>query len=687
MRVEVNKNVPARFKPNVCEEVTGNPTDFYSLDIVSLPTVGSIGVDTSSEEIIYYPPYGYVGYAYFTYDIDDDMGDSCGPIEVSIVVSDPAHITIDACEYCIKDGSKNEHDISREIQKAISGANRQIRFGDDRKRWIWRGQLVFDSKDEALVAFGKLCHKDRVIVSGYSIAEVELVYCFLKMPSSSVTNINIWWAIDIELHVHDYVINYVAPAAPPGYGSPDIITSTGPVFPPSLPTSLYRLVSNDLALVDGYIEGQDFDHWTGQVNGINGANLGLVSTWPSLSTNRAFAGSNDVALFNGSDLMQIGNTLISPELQTTEITVLLNFNPVYALTLNVDPYGKSGSFNLRQTNGNLNNRQFVLTYDMSGGSGSFGPFDWRDWEQNTILFVLTDGRQELYINNSVTPVATDTISGVLLNIANQTLIDGGVQYFSHIEAWDLPLSPLEIQLAMDPVAIAYRPILPSTNLILNWDASVGVFSDAGVTPAVLNDPVYQLNDQSGNGHHLTQSTLASRPIYQLVDGENVITFDGIDDYMSHNYLGSPQTVYMVVRTLDVANGKGMLSAASTVAVPDVAYTMQSREAAGLHRWFRSVGVSITATYTMNWMIISATYNNTTRDSEMFIGGFSQGTDTGSSTEPIGVSAILGAVTRFGGTIDQHSNFHFLQCVMYDEVHNANQRGEVHAALRANWSVV
>jgi lysophospholipase L1-like esterase len=49
---------------------------------------------------------------------------------------------------------------------------------------------------------------------------------------------------------------------------------------------------------------------------------------------------------------------------------------------------------------------------------------------------------------------------------------------------------------------------------LGWyRAGVGVYSDAGVTSANPGDGVYQWNDQSGAGNHLTQTTAANRPIY------------------------------------------------------------------------------------------------------------------------------------------------------------------------------
>jgi hypothetical protein len=58
-----------------------------------------------------------------------------------------------------------------------------------------------------------------------------------------------------------------------------------------------------------------------------------------------------------------------------------------------------------------------------------------------------------------------------------------------------------------------------SDLILWFNAKQGVFSDAGVTPAVDAGTVQQWNDLSGNGYHLVQATGANRPLYD-VDGLN-----------------------------------------------------------------------------------------------------------------------------------------------------------------------
>lgn len=60
------------------------------------------------------------------------------------------------------------------------------------------------------------------------------------------------------------------------------------------------------------------------------------------------------------------------------------------------------------------------------------------------------------------------------------------------------------------------------------------FQDAaGTTPAGAGDPVGRINDLSGNGHHATQSTSASRPtLQQTAGGLWYLDFDGVDDVLN-----------------------------------------------------------------------------------------------------------------------------------------------------------
>ena len=84
-----------------------------------------------------------------------------------------------------------------------------------------------------------------------------------------------------------------------------------------------------------------------------------------------------------------------------------------------------------------------------------------------------------------------------------------------------------------------------------YDSNVGVFKDAGITPAVENDPVQQHNDQSGNGNHRTQATLAKRPLYKknIQNGRPIIRYDGVNDFLEKVWgapIAQPNTFFIVL---------------------------------------------------------------------------------------------------------------------------------------------
>lgn len=89
------------------------------------------------------------------------------------------------------------------------------------------------------------------------------------------------------------------------------------------------------------------------------------------------------------------------------------------------------------------------------------------------------------------------------------------------------------------------PIDPSTlTLWAWWDVSdtTTTFQDLlGATPATANnDPVFRVNDKSGNSRNLLQlqASDASRPLLKISGGKNWLQFDGTDDNLGFFLLSS-----------------------------------------------------------------------------------------------------------------------------------------------------
>lgn len=84
-----------------------------------------------------------------------------------------------------------------------------------------------------------------------------------------------------------------------------------------------------------------------------------------------------------------------------------------------------------------------------------------------------------------------------------------------------------------------------------YTADVGVYSDAGVTPATSGGLVQQWNDRSGNGRHLIQLTSGLRPSWTslsvLINRQPFVQFASGKLMQALFTLEEPQTVYLVHR--------------------------------------------------------------------------------------------------------------------------------------------
>lgn len=107
------------------------------------------------------------------------------------------------------------------------------------------------------------------------------------------------------------------------------------------------------------------------------------------------------------------------------------------------------------------------------------------------------------------------------------------------------------------VAFSYGSWTPADlpNLLAWYKADAGVYSDAGTTPAVNDDPVQQWNDQSGHGYHLKQATSGNRPVFKSAG------FNG--SYKTLQFTAASAR-YMITDTSSVAIGTGNLSSGAFV---------------------------------------------------------------------------------------------------------------------------
>ena len=83
-------------------------------------------------------------------------------------------------------------------------------------------------------------------------------------------------------------------------------------------------------------------------------------------------------------------------------------------------------------------------------------------------------------------------------------------------------------------SVPFDPLSLSPSAWYDFSDATTLFTDAGSTPVSSDgDLIYQANDKSGNGKHLTQITEGLRPLYKvgIQNGLSVGRFDVTDDFL------------------------------------------------------------------------------------------------------------------------------------------------------------
>lgn len=91
-------------------------------------------------------------------------------------------------------------------------------------------------------------------------------------------------------------------------------------------------------------------------------------------------------------------------------------------------------------------------------------------------------------------------------------------------------------------------------------ADSSVFSDAGTTPAVNNDPVYQWNNLRGVAANLANTTLAQRPTFisNAQNGKATLRFDGsADNYAIAGNFFTDNNEFTVIAVLAARDAGGL----------------------------------------------------------------------------------------------------------------------------------
>lgn len=191
--------------------------------------------------------------------------------------------------------------------------------------------------------------------------------------------------------------------------------------------------------------------------------------------------------------------------------------------------------------------------------------------------------------------------------------------------------------------VAFSPLDLSPALWLAADEEV--YSDAGTTAAVAEDPVQQWNDLSGNDRHASQATLAARPLFKtnVLNGKPVLRFDGVDDWMrTVAYSQSqPLSILAVVEFGTDSNLNYLCDSNSATSADQVLISPNT----GKVRMYADFTVNTGAVTVVQPAVITTVFNGAS--SKIRFNGGNEGTgDAG----PNGITNALNIGTNFSETV-------------------------------------
>lgn len=248
--------------------------------------------------------------------------------------------------------------------------------------------------------------------------------------------------------------------------------------------------------------------------------------------------STSQSKFTSSSIYLDGSSYIEAD-SSSDLSLIANY------TIELWFYSLSGSFgSLISRRTNATNGWVLTTSGLRGninGSWSDTQMSWSEPSQNTwnhLALVFTGTTLTAYVNGSL--VATKTGVNTVLNVATNLRIgqaDSGSEnrfkgYMSNIRItkgaryssnFSVPTSAFPNR---GTVLSSWTPSVVTTGLWLDASDSSTITQSGGV--------ISQWNDKSGNSRNFTQATSNQKPAYTLnaQNGLNVVTFDGINDYLS-----------------------------------------------------------------------------------------------------------------------------------------------------------
>lgn len=178
---------------------------------------------------------------------------------------------------------------------------------------------------------------------------------------------------------------------------------------------------------------------------------------------------------------------------------------------------------------------------------------------------------------------------------------------------------------------------------------------AGTTAAAVDSPVGKINDKSGNGHHLTQSTSSKRPLLRQAGSLYYLEFDGVDDRLFSAAFGSAfvQANMIALGAKTDVTGADYLVVDSTTDGSRNAIAVSNYNAGKWIAWSGSNEVPLGTASTSAAQVLIATFSGTSTTGE--INGVAGSTGDGGTNSMNGIS--LGG--RFSDNYSYDGRIHAL----------------------------
>ena len=317
----------------------------------------------------------------------------------------------------------------------------------------------------------------------------------------------------------------------------------------------------------------------------------------------------------------------------------------------------------QQANGSSSGDSRFILFGNTGGNqwslgGTKGP--WVSGEPYVIAWVIDSGQQDLYINDSDTPLDSSAVVGTQIGNGNRLeFMSGGQTDLIFSCGFSSVLSPTEIKEKMDALKLKYGITndyaggATTTGLQVDYNASLEVYN-TGTTAATNGQDISTWGNQAQVLFDAIQTNAANKMTYDDVTF-GFPTVRALNSHMDMDaFLWPEGTFFIVCKPFDqseIDQWRGLFGWQNNSTVFSTHYVQTDRDADG-RMAFGPGPNAFTERVGNNWVIISGDFMDG-GVANIYIGGRLMGTSvagSASAQDPT-LSGIIGRIYFSGSPID------------------------------------